>query len=608
MTWTHDDGMSYEIFATRLAALRASLAAQGLAGFIQPRADEHLSEYVPPAAERLAWLSGFTGSAGIAAVLADRAALFTDGRYTLQAAAETAPTLWERHHITETPPPAWLAAHASAGARIGYDPWLISEEQRERFRAAGLTLIAIANPIDALWLDRPAPPSAPAVPHDLAFAGRSSAEKRAEIAAILREAGEDAAVLSDPASINWLFNLRGEDVPFTPFALGFALQHADGRSELFMAAEKLPAATRAVLGPTVVIAEPAALAAALAALAGRRVRVDPTASPVWFAERLREAGASVSFAADPCLLPKACKNETEQAGARAAHHRDGLALCRFLHHMSVAGAAESEISAATRLLALRAEGAHFRGESFPAISAAGPDGAIIHYRVSPATDRLIGTDSVYLIDSGAQYLDGTTDVTRTLWVGPGAPPETLRARFTGVLEGHIALATALFPQGVAGPHLDAFARRALWAMGLDYDHGTGHGVGSYLSVHEGPAAISRAARPIALAPGMILSNEPGFYEAGAYGIRLENLLLVRKIPELSHQRPFLGFETLTLAPFDRALIAPDLLSPAARAWLDRYHARVLAELGPDLPPASAAWLAQACAPLMPAGRENDRSF
>lgn len=597
MIGAHDNSMSYEIFRKRLGALRAALAAQGLAGFLQPRADEHLGEYVAPAAERLAWLSGFTGSAGLAAVLATRAALFTDGRYTLQAAAETDPTLWERHHITETPPPSWLAAHVPAGGRIGYDPWLISQEQLERFRAAGLTLVAIANPIDALWQDRPLPPSAPALPHDLAFAGRSAAEKQAEIAALLREAGEDAAVLTDPASINWLFNLRGDDVPFTPVALGFALQHADGRSELFIAGEKLPPATRAALGAAVTVAEPGALSAALAALGGRRVRVDPGASPVWFAERLRAAGATVRFAADPCQLPKARKNETEQAGARAAHRRDGLALCRFLHHMHAHGAGETETSAANRLRAWRAEGQYFRGESFAAITAAGPHGAIIHYRVSAATDRPIGVDTVYLIDSGAQYLDATTDVTRTLWVGPGTPPPALRDRFTRVLRGHIALATAVFPQGIAGPHLDAFARRALWDIGLDYDHGTGHGVGSYLSVHEGPAGISRAARMVALAPGMILSNEPGFYAPDQYGIRLENLLLVRPAPALSANRPFLGFETLTLAPFERALIDPAHLTADERGWLDAYHARVFTELGPDLPPATRSWLAGACAPL-----------
>jgi len=588
--------MSYEISVKRLTALRAALAALGVAGFIQPRADEHLGEYVPPSAERLAWLSGFTGSAGLAVVLADRAALFTDGRYTLQAAAETDPALWERCHITATPPQAWLAGHAPKDARIGYDPWLISEEGLARFRDAGLAMAPIANPIDPLWRDRPAPPSAPAMPHDLAFAGEPARAKCAAIASSLAERGAAAAVLSDPAAINWLLNIRGSDVPFTPIALGFALLHADGRAALFMAAEKLPPETRAWLGPEVQIAEPAALPDALAALAGQGVLVDPSASPVWFAETLRAAGAKIIAAPDPCLLPKACKNPTEQAGARAAHHRDGIALCRFLHHMSEQGRAESEISAAEKLLSFRAVGKNFRGESFPAISAAGSHGAIIHYRVNAETDRTIGDNTLYLIDSGAQYLDGTTDVTRTLWSGPAAPPVSLRDRFTRVLKGHIALAALVFPQGLAGLHLDAFARRALWQQGLDYDHGTGHGVGSYLSVHEGPAGISRAARPVPLAPGMILSNEPGFYAPGEYGIRLENLLFVQPAADLDGGgKPFLRFETLTLAPFDRTLIDAAALTAEERAWLNAYHRHVAAELAPDLPLDARGWLEAACA-------------
>lgn len=581
----------------RLAALRTALAALGLAGFIQPRADEHLGEYVPPCAERLAWLTGFTGSAGLAAVLADRAALFTDGRYTLQAEAETDPTLWERCHIITTPPQAWLARTAPPGARIGYDPRLISEEGLARFRGAGLDMAPIANPIDSLWRNRPPPPLAPAVPHEMAFAGETSAAKRATIARLLGESGADAIILTDPASINWLFNIRGTDVPFTPFALGFALVHADGQADLFMAGAKLPAETRVWLGREVRIAEPGTLAASLAALAGRRVLVDPAASPAWFAETLRAAQAQAIAAADPCLLPKACKNATEQNGARAAHRRDGIALCRFFLHMSEEGRAESEISAAARLLALRAEGENFRGESFPAISAAGPHGAVTHYRVSSESDRTIGSNTLYLIDSGGQYLDATTDVTRTIWSGPDAPPAILRDRFTRVLKGHIALATLVFPQGVAGPHLDALARRPLWQAGLDYDHGTGHGVGSYLSVHEGPAGISRAARPIALAPGMILSNEPGFYAPDEYGIRLENLLLVQPAKHLGGGRAFLRFETLTLAPFDRALIDPKALSREERDWLNAYHQRVVAELAPDLPPAVQSWLKAACAEI-----------
>jgi len=583
--------------ASRLDALRSVLQAHDLHGFLVPRADEHLGEYVPACAERLAWLTGFTGSAGLAIVLPDRAALFTDGRYTLQAAQQTESALWEPHHIIEEPPPAWLAAQVPAGARIGYDPWLISEDSLDRFTAAGLTLVAVTeNPVDAVWADRPPPPVAPAVPHALAFAGRSATEKRAELAEVLGKAKLDAAALTDPASIAWLLNIRGDDVPFTPFALGFAVLHADRRVELFMDPAKLPAATRDWLGPEVTPLARTELPAALARLGGRRVLVDRAASPAWFAATLRAAGAEVVAAPDPCLLPKACKNTVEQEGARRAQARDAVALCRFLHWLSGRAGQETELSAAARLLAFRAELPEFRGESFPAISGAGEHGAVIHYRVTPETDRPIHPDEVFLIDSGGQYPDGTTDVTRTIWTGPGAPPAELCDRFTRVLKGHIALATLRFPRGVAGPHLDAFARRALWQVGLDYDHGTGHGVGSFLSVHEGPAGFSRAARPVALAPGMILSNEPGYYLSGAYGIRLENLLLVREAVLPGAGKPFLEFETLTLAPFDRRLIDPALLTDEEVAWLDTYHACVLEAVGPGLPAAARAWLAESCRP------------
>ncbi|HET9018562.1 MAG TPA: M24 family metallopeptidase, partial [Acetobacteraceae bacterium] len=547
--------------SSHLVEFRAELVRRGLQGFLVPRADEHLGEYVPPSAERLAWLTGFTGSAGIAVVLADRAALFVDGRYVLQAAAQTDGALWQRRHVTQEPPAEWLAAAAPAGTRIGYDPWLIAEEALQKYRDAGLTMVPVEpNPLDAVWRDRPGPPLHPAEPHPLAFAGRASADKRADIAAGLRAAREDAAVLTDPAAIAWLLNIRGSDVPFTPFALGFALIAADASVTLFMHPHKLPLPTRAWLGEGVTLADRAALPAALDALSGKRVRVDPTHAPVWFADRLRAAGATVAAGMDPCLLPKASKNPVEQDGARAAHRRDAIALCRFLHWFAAAPGRETEMSAAAQLLAFRAELPDFRGESFPAISAAGEHGAIMHYRVDADTNRPIRADELYLIDSGAQFPDGTTDVTRTLWTGEGVPPAELRDRFTRVLKGHIALATLVFPQGVAGPHLDAFARQSLWQAGLDFDHGTGHGVGSYLSVHEGPASFSRLARPVPLAAGMILSDEPGFYAPGRYGIRLENLLLVQpaRLPEAT--RPFLGFETLTLAPFDRALIEPALLS------------------------------------------------
>jgi Xaa-Pro aminopeptidase len=586
--------------AERLAALRAELARQGLDGFIVPRADEHLGEYVPAGAERLAWLTGFTGSAGLAAILPDRAAVFTDGRYVLQLAAQTDPLLWARCHITEEPPPGWLTANAKPGARIGYDPLLVSEEGLRRYTEAGLAMVpALRNPVDAVWPDRPGPPMAPALPHPLEYAGQSAAEKRERIGETLRKAGQDAAILTDPASIAWLLNIRGADVPFTPFALGFAVAHADARADLFMEPAKLADATRAWLGNAVTVEDREALRPSLARLVGKRVRVDEAGSPVWFAQVLREAGADVVAGVDPCLLPKACKNPVEQQGARDAHRRDAVALCRFLHFLSEVGRAgtATEASAADRLRGYREEVEGFRGESFPAISGAGEHGAIIHYRVTEESNRPIRPDEAYLSDSGAQFVDGTTDVTRTIWTGPSPAPRELRERATRVMQGHIAIATLVFPQGVAGAHLDAFARRALWQVGLDYDHGTGHGVGSYLSVHEGPVSLSRAAKPVPIAPGMILSNEPGFYLPGAYGIRLENLLLVQPAELPGAAKPFLRFETLTLAPFDRQLLDPALLQAWERDWLNAYHARVLAEVGPELDVPVQAWLREACAPL-----------
>ena len=581
--------------ADRLTALRLELDRQGLDGFVIPRADEHLGEYVPASAERLSWLTGFTGSAGLAIVLADKAAVFTDGRYVLQLAAQTDAQLWEHLHVTEQPPSAWVAKHAAPGAKIGYDPMLVAEEGLNRYSEAGLTMQPVArNPVDAIWTDRPAPPVGPALPHELAHAGKSADDKRAEIGKILCEAKQDAAVLTDPASVAWLLNIRGDDVPFTPFALGFALVHADGGAELFMDATKLPDATRAWLGNNVSVAGRDELAPALARLAGKTVRVDPAGSPVWFAQALRAAGATVASGSDPCLLPKARKNPTEQQGMRNAHARDAVAMCRFLHWVDEYGTNATEMAAAEKLVAFRQEVPLFRGESFPAISGAGEHGAIIHYRVTPESDRPIRPNEVYLIDSGGQYLDGTTDITRTVWTGPNPAPDEVRARVTAVMKGHIAIAAAIFPQGVGGAHIDSFARRALWSMGLDYDHGTGHGVGSYLSVHEGPVSISRLARPVAIAEGMVLSDEPGFYLPDRYGIRLENLLLVRDAALPNANKPFLRFETLTLAPFDTRLLDPARLDPWEKNWLNTYHARVLAEVGPSLPPDTGAWLARAC--------------
>jgi Xaa-Pro aminopeptidase len=586
--------------ASALSALRQELVRQGLDGFIVPRADEHLGEYVPASAERLAWLTGFTGSAGLAIVLVSTAAVFTDGRYVLQLAEQTDPDAWQRLHITEQPPHAWLAQHATKEGRIGYDPLLVSEEGLARYTDAGLEMVPVdRNPIDAVWTDRPAPPKALALPHKLEYAGRAADDKRGDIAKILKEAKQDAAVLTDPASIAWLLNIRGGDVPYTPFALGFALVHADGATELFIDPAKIPPDTRAWLGNAVSVMDRAALLPALAALKEKTVRVDPAGSPIWFAQQLLKAGAVVSAGSDPCLLPKGCKNDGEQRGARAAHQRDAVAVCRFLHWLSVAAPTgqQTEMSAAETLLSFRRAVQLFRGESFPAISGAGEHGAIIHYRVTDESNRSIKPNEVYLIDSGAQYADGTTDITRTVWTGPGAPPDSIRDRVTRVMQGHIALATSIFPQGVGGAHLDALARRALWQAGLDYDHGTGHGVGSYLSVHEGPVSISRLARPVPIAAGMILSNEPGYYLPDHYGIRLENLLLVQLADLRDATKPFLRFETLTLAPFDRRLLNSDLMTDPERSWLDAYHVRVLREVGPALDPATRDWLTTACAPL-----------
>ncbi len=578
----------------RIDLLRASLRALGVEGFVLPRADEHLGEYVSPSAERLAWLTGFTGSAGLAVVLLQEAAVFTDGRYVLQLAAQTDPAVFHRLHITEQPPQEWAAERAK---RLGYDPWLLSGEALERWQAAGLHMVPLRpNPVDSLWNDRPAPPAASLRPHPLGHAGQDSAAKRQALAETLRKAKQDACVLNDPASIAWLLNIRGDDLPFTPVALCFAILHADASVELFVSPGKLSPAVREWLGPEIACADMAGFSHRLGGFGGKTVRVDPAAAPAAIAAAVRDGGGTVVSGTDPCLLPKACKNHVEQAGARAAHARDAVALCRFLYWLHGARG-ETELSIAARLLAFRRELPRFRGESFPAISGAGEHGAVIHYRVTTETDRTLRENEVYLCDSGAQFEDGTTDVTRTVWSGPAPPPPDLRERYTRVLKGNIALAVTAFPQGVAGPHLDAVARRALWAAGLDYDHGTGHGVGSYLSVHEGPVSFSRAARVVAVEAGMILSDEPGFYAPGQYGIRLENLLLVQPADFAAASKPFLRFEVLTLAPFDRRLIDLSLLDAPERRWLDAYHARVLREVSPHLPADAAAWLAAACSPL-----------
>jgi Xaa-Pro aminopeptidase len=602
------DGLSAEDFdrlprVARPARLREELARRGLDGFIVPRADEHQGEYVPPCGQRLAWLTGFTGSAGLAIVLRDRAALFVDGRYTLQAAAQADTGLFEICHLIDEPPPRWLAAALKPGMVLAYDPWLHTPHEVERLRAAaekaGAMLRPLTdNPLDRVWSERPAAPVAPVVAHPEPFAGESAASKRIRIGRVLQEEDVAAVVLTMPESIAWLLNIRGADVPHTPLPLSFAVLHQDGAVMLFIDRRKLVPGLDRHLGNAVTVLPPEQLGPALdkLAAAGGRIQVDPAGAAAWVFDRLEAAGAKIHRAADPCLLPKACKNSIELDGTRAAHCRDGAALSRFLAWLAreAPRGGLSEIAASDRLEAFRREGEHFRDLSFPTISGAGSNGAIVHYRATPETEKRLEPGTLYLLDSGAQYLDGTTDVTRTVAIGE--PTEEMRDRFTRVLKGHIALALARFPKGTTGTQLDGFARRALWQRGLDYDHGTGHGVGSYLGVHEGPQRISKAASTQPLLPGMIVSNEPGYYKTGAYGIRIENLVLVQPA-DGSAEREMLGFETLTLAPIDRNLIDSSLLEEEEIAWLDRYHARVRETLTPLVDADTARWLVEATQPI-----------
>jgi Xaa-Pro aminopeptidase len=578
--------------AERLKALRAEMARQGLAGFIVPRADEHQGEYVPPRAERLAWITGFGGSAGLAIILADQAAIFVDGRYTLQVRQQVDGKLYAYRHLIDEPPDAWIAENLPKGGKLAYDPWLHTPDQIEPLKRAaakaGGDLVAVPeNPLDAVWKDQPPAPIAPVRPHDLAYTGKDSAAKR------------QAAVLTGPDSIAWLLNLRGADVPRTPLPLSFAILHDDGRVDLFIEPRKLVPGIESHLGNAVAIHAPEALGGALDALGKAKARVlaDPSSAAAWIFDRLAASGAQVLRGPDPCALPKACKNAVEIEGARAAHLRDGAAVTRFLCWLAEEAPKGklTELDAAAKLAEFRRVNELIRDFSFDTISAAGPNAAIPHYRVNAESNLPIERDRIYLVDSGAQYLDGTTDITRTVVVGK--PSAEMRDRFTRVLKGHIALGSAHFPKGTTGSQLDALARAALWAVGLDYDHGTGHGVGSYLGVHEGPQRISKVPNRVALEPGMIVSNEPGYYKSGDYGIRIENLVAVTEVEVAGAERPMLGFETLTLAPIDRALIEPSLLTPEERAWVDAYHARVRQALTPLLDAKTAAWLKGATAKL-----------
>jgi Xaa-Pro aminopeptidase len=588
----------------RLADLRAELKQRGLDGFVVPRADEHQGEYVPRRSQRLGWLTGFSGSAGLAIVLADRAAIFIDGRYTLAVRDQVDLAAFAPHQIPEQSTEQWIAENLPKGGKLGFDPWLQTVDGCDRFaraclRAGGSFVPVESNPVDSVWHGRPPAPLAPVLPHPVEFAGEASESKRTRIASILVAKNADVALITAPDSIAWLLNVRGGDVPRTPFALGFALLHADSHVDLYMDRRKIPDRTVSWLGNAVTLAPPEEMGCALDMLGklGKRVLVETSTAPYWAATRLQTAGATLVRDADPIALPKACKNAVELEGIRSAHRRDGAAVSRFLgwlDHKSSAGSLR-EMEVSDRLQALREETGKLRDLSFDTISGAGANGAIVHYRASAATERTLEPGSLYLVDSGGQYRDGTTDITRT--IATGTPSPEMRDRFTRVLKGHIALASARFPVGTTGSQLDVLARYALWQVGLDYDHGTGHGVGAYLSVHEGPHRISKMPNSVALQPGMIVSNEPGYYKTGAYGIRIENLVAVKEIEIEGADRRYLEFETLTLAPIDLACVETGLLTEAERQWLNNYHRRVRETVGPNVDEATRTWLAEATRPI-----------
>lgn len=588
--------------AERLADLRVAMAQAGVDAFLVPRADAHQGENVAPRDQRLGWLTGFTGSAGLCVVLADRAAVFVDGRYTLQARMQVAGDLFEIHPLIDPTPESWLAEALPRGGVVGVDPMLHTASGVRKLRAAadraGATIRLLdVNLVDAIWRDQPPPPSSAVRAHDGALAGEEAAQKRARTGEAVAAVGADAAVLTLPDSIAWLLNIRGDDVARTPAPLAFAVLRADGGATLFIEPDKIDGAAMAHIGDAVAVEPPQALGCALDALSGRRVLVDADSAPFWVGARLEAAGATVLWGRDPCILPKAMKNAVELSGARAAHRRDGAAMARFLRWLEEAAPQGelTEIEVVRRLEQFRAEDPSLRDISFETICGAAENGAIVHYRVTRASDRAVRPGDVLLVDSGAQYPDGTTDVTRTVATGP-VDPEARRL-FTLVLKGMIAVSRARFPERTAGREIDPLARAALWAAGHDYDHGTGHGVGSYLGVHEGPQSLSRrGAEP--LRPGMIVSDEPGCYLEGRFGIRIENLLVVTPPAEVAGgTRPMMGFETLTLVPIDRRMIDPALLSADERGWLDAYHARVRDEIAPLVEPDVAEWLSRACAPL-----------
>ncbi len=588
----------------RLALLRAELDARGLDGFLVPRADEHQGEYVAPGSERLAWLTGFTGSAGIAATLGDKAALFVDGRYTIQAADQVDASAFEVLHLIEHGLDRWLGDNLAAGQKLGYDPWLHTLAGRRKLQKvaekAGAELVAVeANPLDAVWSDRPGPPTAPVHIHPPELAGRDTVDKLTDIAEALAENDVDVSVITQPDALAWIFNIRGGDLPHVPVTLGFAVLGREGRPDVFLDPAKLSNEVRAHIETYATIHPRNAFGGHLAKLGERAARVllSPQVGASAIHDAIVEAGGTIVEGAEPTDMLKAIKNEAEQAGARAAHERDGVAMVRFLawlNREALSGGCD-EIAAAQKLEALRAETGALRDISFDTISGVGPNGAIVHYRVTTATNRSFAPNTLYLVDSGAQYCDGTTDITRT--VALGTPSADMRRAYTLVLKGHLAIGDLRFPDGTTGAQIDALARQFLWQAGLDYDHGTGHGVGSYLSVHEGPASISKRGATT-LQPGMILSNEPGYYRTGAFGIRIENLVLIGEPEDVpGGDKQMLSFETLTLAPYDRRLIDTGVLSAHERDLVDAYHTRVRETLSDQLNDTDRAWLEAATAPL-----------
>jgi Xaa-Pro aminopeptidase len=604
MFQSFDDISEGHLSPERVMRLRDELKRRNLDGFIIPRQDEFQGEYVAPYAERLRWLTGFAGSWGLAILMRDRGAIFVDGRYTIQVRKQVDTSIFTPRHLIEEPPAEWLEKELKPGEVVGYDPWLMTADQIARFEKAaakaGAHLTPVdSNPIDAVWTNQPERPAKPVSVQPTQFAGKSAKDKLADVSAILEKSGADAVVLTQPDSVAWAFNIRGADVAYTPVVLSYAILHRNGEAELFVDAAKLPEDVTAHLKGIVRIRKPLDIEASLADLGHHKARV--LIDPDWAPERIRailtSAGAAIVHGPDPTRLPKARKNPVEQEGARAAQKRDGVAMARFLCWLD--GAAlkgdQDEVTIAQKLAEFRNEGGMLKDLSFDSISGLGPNAAIPHYRVSKASALPMKKNEIYLIDSGAQYQDGTTDITRTVILGE--PTFEMKDRFTRVLKGMIALSRIRFPKGTCGSQLDVLARQPQWMAGLDFDHGTGHGVGSYLSVHEGPARINKSDRT-PLEPGMILSNEPGYYKEGQYGIRIENLILVREPESVpGGERPMMSFETLTLCPIDRRLIEPRLLEPEELAWLNAYHARVLREVGAFLEGKELDWLKQACAAI-----------